>query len=51
MGADEQRQRIAKAKNINNSDIDFCQYEGRLVINYSWGNQQSRERIELRSRL
>ncbi|MBP7051296.1 MAG: hypothetical protein KBE65_09800 [Phycisphaerae bacterium] len=40
---DEQRQRIAKARNINNSDIDFCQYEGRLVINYSWGNQQGEE--------
>ena len=39
----EQRQRIAKAKNINNSDIDFCQYKGRLIINYSWGNQQGTE--------
>lgn len=39
----EQRQRIAKAENINNSDIDFCEYEGRLVINYSWGNQRGEE--------
>ncbi len=39
----EQRQRIAKAKDINNSDIDFCEYQGRLVINYSWGNQQGEE--------
>jgi len=39
----EQRQHIAKAKNINNSDIDFCQYKGRLIINYSWGNQQGTE--------
>ena len=39
----EQRQRIAEARNINNSDIDFCPYEGRLVINYSWGNQQGVE--------
>ena len=39
----EQRQHIDEAKNINNSDIDFCQYEGRLVINYSWGNQQGKE--------
>ncbi len=38
-----QRQRIAKAKDINNSDIDFCEYEGRLVIYYSWGNQQGEE--------
>jgi len=39
----EQRQRIAKAKNINNSDIDFCPHDGRLVINYSWGNQRGEE--------
>ncbi|MCP4260886.1 MAG: hypothetical protein GY774_25760 [Planctomycetes bacterium] len=39
----EQRQHITKAKNINNSDIDFCQYKGRLIINYSWGNQQGTE--------
>jgi len=39
----EQRQRIAEARNINNSDIDFCSYDGRLIINYSWGNQQGKE--------
>lgn len=39
----EQRQRIAEARNINNSDIDFCQHHGRLIINYSWGNQQGTE--------
>lgn len=39
----DQRQRIAKAKDINNSDIDFCDYQGRLVIYYSWGNQQGEE--------
>ena len=39
----EQRRQIAEAKNINNSDIDFCQHEGRLIINYSWGNQQGTE--------
>lgn len=39
----EQRERIAKAQDINNSDIDFCSYKGRLVINYSWGNQQGEE--------
>ena len=35
----QQRERIALAENINNSDIDFCEYEGRTIINYSWGNQ------------
>ncbi|UCD53339.1 MAG: exo-alpha-sialidase [Phycisphaerales bacterium] len=39
----EQRERIAKAENINNSDIDFCFHNGRLVINYSWGNQRGEE--------
>jgi hypothetical protein len=38
-----QRKAIAEAKNINNSDIDFCEYNGKLIINYSWGNQQGEE--------
>ncbi len=36
-------QRIANAENINNSDIDFCEFDGRLIINYSWGNQRGEE--------
>ncbi len=39
----EQRKKIAEAKNINNSDIDFCEFNGQLIINYSWGNQQGTE--------
>jgi hypothetical protein len=39
----EQRNRIAAARNLNNSDIDFCEWNGRLIINYSWGNQQGTE--------
>lgn len=35
--------KIAGAENCNNSDIDFCEYNGRLIINYSWGNQQGVE--------
>jgi lysophospholipase L1-like esterase/pimeloyl-ACP methyl ester carboxylesterase len=42
---DPQRTRIALAKNLNNSDIDFCEWLGRLVINYSWGNQQGVEHL------
>jgi len=38
-----QREKIAKATNINNSDIDFCEWNGRLLITYSWGNQQGTE--------
>jgi pimeloyl-ACP methyl ester carboxylesterase len=41
----EQRTRIANATNLNNSDIDFCEWHGRLVINYSWGNQQGVEHL------
>jgi hypothetical protein len=37
------RQRIATAANLNNSDIDFCEYRHELVVNYSWGNQQGTE--------
>ena len=31
--------------NINNSDMDFCEYEGRVIINYSWGNQRGVEHL------
>jgi hypothetical protein len=40
-----QRERIRTAVNINNSDIDFCEHEGKLIINYSWGNQQGIEHL------
>jgi hypothetical protein len=39
----EQRKAIAGAKDINNSDVDLCEYRGRTVIYYSWGNQQGTE--------
>lgn len=39
----EQRALVAKANNRNNSDIDFCQFKGRLVISYSWGDQVGTE--------
>ncbi|OQC05636.1 MAG: hypothetical protein BWX80_01962 [Candidatus Hydrogenedentes bacterium ADurb.Bin101] len=41
----EQRNRIAQANNINNSDFDYCEFEGALIINYSWGNQQGMEHL------
>ena len=40
-----ERQRIASAQDINNSDIDLCEFQGRLIINYSWGNQQGVEHL------
>jgi alpha-L-fucosidase len=36
---EEMRSKISGAVDCNNSDIDFCEYNGKLVINYSWGNQ------------
>jgi hypothetical protein len=42
---DPQRARIANALDINNSDIDFCEYQGQLHITYSWGNQQGVEHL------
>jgi hypothetical protein len=40
-----QRQRVATAVNRNNSDIDFCEFKGRLIISYSWGNQKGVEHL------
>jgi hypothetical protein len=39
----EQRKQIAESTNVNNSDIDFCEFNGRLFINYAWGNQRGTE--------
>ena len=41
----EQRDRIEGAVNINNSDVDFCEHNGQVVINYSWGNQHGIEHL------
>jgi len=40
---DAQRKEIAEAENVNNSDFDYCEFEGKLIINYSWGNQRGLE--------
>ncbi|MEI6678608.1 MAG: hypothetical protein WCL21_08375 [Mariniphaga sp.] len=40
---DSLNQKILSADNLNNSDIDFCEYRGNLIINYSWGNQMGKE--------
>ncbi len=42
---DEQKQRIATARNINNSDIDILEHEGKCLISYSWGNQHGTEHL------
>lgn len=33
--------------NINNSDVDFCDYKGRAYIIYSWGSQHEQEHLAL----
>ena len=37
------RQRIDEALNINNSDMELCEYLGRTIIYYSWGDQHGTE--------
>ena len=34
---------IAGAVNTNDSDLDLCDYDGRCVVYYSWGNQLGQE--------
>jgi hypothetical protein len=41
----EQRKRIAGAVNLNNSDVDLCEFNGKVIIYYSWGNQQGIEHL------
>jgi len=41
----EETERIRTAENLNNSDVDLCEFEGRTVIYYSWGNQQGIEHL------
>ncbi len=39
----DQKKAIVQAKNINNSDVDLCEFKGKTIIYYSWGNQQGNE--------
>ena len=39
----EDRAYIAGALDINNSDMELCEYLGRTVIYYSWGDQHGHE--------
>ena len=39
----EQRDAIYGALNVNNSDVDLCEYNGRTVIFYCWGDQMGTE--------
>lgn len=39
----EQLEEIKKARNINASDVDFCEFNGETYLYYSWGNQKGLE--------
>jgi alpha-L-fucosidase len=41
--AEEQLDYIANSVNSNVSDLDVCDYNGKTVILYSWGNQLGKE--------
>lgn len=41
----EQRKRIERAVNVNNSDVDLCEFGGKVVIYYSWGDQLGTEHL------
>ena len=38
---------IENAVNCNNSDFDMCDYNGKTIITYSWGNQYGKEFLAL----
>ncbi len=38
---------IANAVDCNNSDVDLCDFDGKTVILYSWGNQYGKEFLAL----
>ena len=39
----EEREVIKNALDINNSDLEACEFNGRTIIYYSWGNQRGTE--------
>lgn len=39
----EERERIVRAWDINNSDLECCEFGGKTIINYSWGCQRGIE--------
>lgn len=38
-----ERERIARASDVNNSDMEMCEFLGRTIVYYSWGNQHGIE--------
>jgi hypothetical protein len=44
---EEELSYIENAVNCNNSDFDMCDYNGKTLITYSWGNQYGKEFLAL----
>ena len=40
---EQEKEMINNSLNTNNSDVDLCEYNGKTIIIYSWGNQMGRE--------
>lgn len=38
-----ERERIEFAHDVNNSDMELCEWNGQTIITYSWGNQHGNE--------
>ena len=38
-----EQERIRRALDINNSDLELCEFNGRTILYYSWGNQHGIE--------
>ena len=43
----EEQERLKTVRHINVSDMDFCDWQGHLTINYSWGDQKGTEFLAL----
>ena len=44
---EKEKEYMQTAFNCNNSDIDFCDFNGKTIITYSWGNQHGKEFLAL----
>jgi hypothetical protein len=45
--SEQQLDTILNAVNVNNSDLSYCEFEGKTRISYSWGNQLGKEFLAL----
>lgn len=42
-----ERAEVLAARNVNASDLDMCEYGGKLLCSYSWGDQHGKEYLSL----